>query len=89
MGVKDPSCTTAVSDYIHLCINLSCDTHMLSVHLQSSTTLCYLVTPAVMCLIKHVYSELACCVVTDFDTHAAMCCMLYYLHAMMHVGNTT
>jgi hypothetical protein len=52
MGMKDPSCTAAaaVSDYIHLCINLSCDTHMLSVRLLSYTTLCYLVTPTVTCV---------------------------------------
>ena len=92
--MKEPSCTTVVSDYIHLCINLSCDTHMLSVHLLSCTILYYLVIPTVMCvsitcLIKHVYSAFACCIVIDFDTRAAICCMLYYLHTMKHMGNTT
>ena len=48
-GHQGPKCATAaVSDYIHLFINLSCDTHMLSVHLLSCTTLYYLVTPTVM-----------------------------------------
>jgi len=93
--MKEPSCTTAaVSDCVYLCINLSCDTHMLSVHLLSYTTLYYLVITTVICvsitcLIKHVYSALACCIVIDFDRHAAICCVLYYLHAMKHMGNTT
>jgi hypothetical protein len=94
MGIKEPSCATAaVVDYIHLCINLICDSHMLSVHLLSYITLYYLVTPSVMCVhmhfIKHVYSAIACCVVIDFDTHAAICCMLYCFHSMKHMGNKT
>jgi hypothetical protein len=40
----------APSDYIHMCINLSCVTHMLSVNLLSCTTLYYLVTPTVVCV---------------------------------------
>ena len=82
--MKELSCiTVTLSDYIHVCINLSSNTHMPSVHLLSYTILYYLVIPTVMCvsimcLIKHMYSALACCIVIDFDTHAAICCMLYY-----------
>ena len=51
MGIKEPRCATvAVSYYIHLCINLSCDTDMVSVHLLSCTTPYYLVTPTVTCV---------------------------------------
>jgi len=54
LDFKEPSCATAaVSDHIHLCSNLNCVTHMLSVFLLSDTTLYYLVTLTVEFILVH------------------------------------